>query len=142
MLALADLWSTYSTCVRRQVGAVLFHPETHAVVGIGYNDTPIGEDDCGEGGCEPCSEGSVKNRTDCKCVHAEMNAVLLAQRVDGCWLATTYHPCIRCHNQLIQAGVKAVVYRKDCHPDKDMVCPVAVEFLQLPPEPIRAAHDD
>ncbi len=119
MLYLAKLWSTWSTDVRRQVGAVVYDPVSFAVISVGYNDTPFGEKDCGNGGCLPCDEGSVRNRTDCRCVHAEMNAILLA-RTDlrglylAVWNVKNGKPvmdelCASCHKNRIQAGITKVL---------------------------------
>ncbi len=74
MLRLARSWAQYSTCVRSQVGAVLFDPDSKAVISIGYNDTPIDYTDCGEGGCNACTgKESARNLDSCMCVHAETN---------------------------------------------------------------------
>lgn len=113
MLRLAREWSQYSTCVRKQVGAVLFDPTSKALISVGYNDTPIAYPDCGEGGCPTCQEGeSVSMNTDCLCVHAEANAVALAARrgtrTEGAHLAVTHKPCNACRKLLIQAGVVVV----------------------------------
>ena len=118
MLRLAEQWSEYSTCLHRQVGAVLYHPDTKAVVGIGYNDTPIGHIDCGDGGCARCADpATARLSLDCDCVHAEMQPVLFAARrgiaTEGCYLATTYAPCRSCVKNLMQAGVKAVTLRDE-----------------------------
>ncbi len=119
MLMLAALWSQFSTCVRRKVGAVVYDPKTFAILGIGYNDTPIGETDCGDGGCPACAEGSVRNSTACQCVHGEMNAILLSRAdVRGAHLAVwnvkdgqviVEPPCVSCHKNRIQAGIDMVV---------------------------------
>jgi len=107
---MASYWSTYSTCKRKKVGAVIFDPKTKAVVSIGYNDTPIGHKDCGAGGCAPC-RGSIGTSLmlDCFCVHAETNALLLAARrgtkTDGCEIATSHPICASCRKHLIQAGI-------------------------------------
>lgn len=116
MLRLAEQWGEYSTCLHRQVGAVLYHPDTKAVVGIGYNDTPIGRTDCGDGGCVRCADPETARLSlDCECVHAEMQPVLLAARrgiaTEGCYLAVTYPPCKACIKNLVQAGIAAVVLR-------------------------------
>lgn len=119
MLQLAELWSRYSTCVRRKVGAVVYDPKTYAILGVGYNDTPIGETDCGNGGCPACAAGSVRNSTQCRCVHAEMNAILLSRAdIRGAHLAiwnvkngsvVVEPPCPSCHKNRIQAGIEKVL---------------------------------
>lgn len=121
MLRLAEHWAQYSTCRRRQVGAVVFDPATKAVLGLGYNDTPIGYTDCGEGGCEICGgSDSTTDLLNCLCVHAEMNAVLLAGRsLRGAVLALASlrdgHPfpkslCENCEKHLRQAGLAAAIW--------------------------------
>ena len=111
MLRLAREWSQYSTCVRSQVGAVLFDPTSKAVISIGYNDTPSDHPDCGEGGCPACADGETRARdTDaCVCVHGEQNCIALAARrgarTEGAHLAVTRKPCNGCRKLLTQAGV-------------------------------------
>lgn len=119
MVALAEHWAQYSTCIRRQVGAVIYDPRTKAVLSLGYNDTAIREVDCGNGGCEACSKGeSVTDSTICDCVHAEMNAVLLCQGnvrdaimavaslKDG--VTSSKETCVNCIKHLKQAGISKV----------------------------------
>lgn len=153
MLAMAEHWSQYSTCIRRKVGAVIYDPETYAIVSVGYNDTPIGETDCGNGGCVRCQQEAPKCgrcggegwdyevnllvtpetkekfacpacdglgylrhgiHLDCNCVHAEMNAILLAaatgRATKGMHLACTLEPCSSCMKHLKQAGVVIAAY--------------------------------
>ncbi len=117
MCNLADHWSQYSTCVRRQVGAVVFDSVSFAVYGTGYNDTPIGAADCGESGCRECKAGgdSTTDLLNCACVHAEMNALLLSRRdLRGAWIAIASRKngkrevkelCGNCRKHLIQAGI-------------------------------------
>lgn len=113
MLRLAQSWAQYSTCLRSQVGAVLFDPDSKAVISIGYNDTAIGRDDCGEGGCPACAgTGSARNLDDCNCVHAETNCIALAARrgarTEGAHIAVTRTPCNGCRKLLEQAGVTKI----------------------------------
>ena len=49
-MALADLAAQRSNCMKRQVGCVLVREKR--VVSTGYNGTPRGMKNCGEGGCE------------------------------------------------------------------------------------------
>lgn len=120
MLMNAEFWSQRSTCRRRKVGAVIFDPETHAILGSGYNDTPRGDVNCGDGGCPACAAGSVRNRTDCNCVHAELNAIILSpgNNIRGASMAiwnvkdgvvVMEPPCLRCRGARIQAGIKQVL---------------------------------
>ncbi len=114
-IRLAREWSQYSTCLRAQVGAVLFDPKSKAVLSIGYNDTPIDFPDCGDGGCKPCQGGeSVSRNLECMCVHAESNCLAFAARrgtsTEGAHIATAGHKlCNGCRKLLIQAGVVKVL---------------------------------
>lgn len=110
MRDLADYWSQYSTCKRRKVGAVLFDPTSFQVLTFGYNDTPTGEMNCGDGGCSVCNgEIPTRDNLDCFCVHAEMNCINFAARwgikVQGMHLVSTIPPCRGCRKNLLQAGV-------------------------------------
>lgn len=116
MLKLAEHWSQYSTCIRRQVGAVIYDPNTYAVISIGYNDTAIAMPDCGDGGCQTCKEPEdvkIKYALDCLCIHAELNAILLSARrgtaVLEMHMAVTYKPCNSCRKHMAQAGIAKVL---------------------------------
>jgi len=114
MVGLAEHWAQFSTCKRRHVGAVLFHPDTKAVLSVGYNDTPIGQLDCGDGGCEPCDGPMATSLIlACRCIHAEEQTIAFAARYghasQGAWIAATHTPCSSCRKLLIQAGVVKVV---------------------------------
>ena len=115
MLDLAEFWSQHSSCLRRQVGAVLYDPKTKAIISVSYNDTAMNATNCGDGGCDLCQEPEdvkVKTALDCHCIHAEMNALLLAGRhgrkTEGAVIAVTHIPCASCHKHLTQAGVTHV----------------------------------
>ena len=126
MVDLAAYWAQYSTCLRRQIGAVAFDPDTHQILGLAYNDTRAGETNCGDGGCEPCAEGSVSGRTACRCVHAEANLLSLSVRhgvkLGGSWIALASFKdgietpsksvCQRCDGQLYQAGIQRAIMRQ------------------------------
>jgi dCMP deaminase len=119
-----------ANCWGTAVGAVLvLH---NRIISTGFNGTPEGFPNCEDGGCERCrqrelrDEGRVSEVTDplflgkgkhldvCICVHAEANALLSAARfgtrTDGATLYSTYTPCFSCLKEMIQAGVRRVVY--------------------------------
>jgi dCMP deaminase len=106
-LAMADLVALRSTCLRRQVGAVLVRDER--VIATGYNGSLRGQPHCTEVGCLMV-DGHCK-----RTVHAELNALLqcafhgAASR--GGTLFTTSFPCLDCAQAIVQAGVAAVVFR-------------------------------
>jgi dCMP deaminase len=109
MLGNAEYWAQFSTCVRRKVGAVIYNPDNWAVLSSGYNDTARGEVNCGDGGCAICQEGPASDKIDCNCIHAEMNAILMAAsrgvRLEGMMIVSTYEPCGSCRKHIKQAGL-------------------------------------
>lgn len=98
-MLLASLASLRSNCMKRRVGAVLVREKR--VVSTGYNGTPRGVKNCGEGGCGRCNSGGDglggegatngvvramgEGLDECLCLHAEENALLEAgrERVSG-----------------------------------------------------------
>ncbi|GAA5918404.1 hypothetical protein JCM6882_008329 [Rhodosporidiobolus microsporus] len=108
-MLLASLASLRSNCMKRRVGAVLVREKR--VVSTGYNGTPRGVKNCGEGGCGRCNShgdglgggeeeeeklvvgaNGAKGMSrvgealdECLCLHAEENALLEAgrERVSG-----------------------------------------------------------
>lgn len=100
-MLLASLASLRSNCMKRRVGAVLVREKR--VVSTGYNGTPRGVKNCGEGGCGRCNSGGDgltlehgdegksgvhsmgEGLNECLCLHAEENALLEAgrERVSG-----------------------------------------------------------
>jgi len=120
----ARMWRSYSSCRRTRVGAVIIDPTTRAIVSTGYNGTVPGSPSCNEGGCKRCEEaaaqglppGAVREYLDCECVHAEMNALLLAAqrgtKVADCLIFVTHEPCMSCKKHLTVARVAWVVCRE------------------------------
>jgi dCMP deaminase len=109
-----------STCLRRQIGAVLVLGKR--ILATGYNGAPSGLPHCEQVGClrERMSVPSGERHELCRGLHAEMNAFLQAarygSRIEGASLYCTHHPCILCSKMLINAGVRRVVIADD-YPD-------------------------
>lgn len=102
-LEIARLISTWSKDPSTKVGAVVFDRDNR-VVSLGYNGFPKGVED---------SESRYADR-DTKyrmVVHAEMNAIMFAQRsLAGCSIATyPFMPCSNCAASIIQSGISRVV---------------------------------
>jgi dCMP deaminase len=103
-----------SSCLRRSVGAIIVADKR--IVSTGYNGTPFGVKNCDEGGCPRCaSDAPSKVGLDtCLCVHGEANAIALAARqgtaTDGAVVYVTHRPCFGCLKQLVQAGIREIVY--------------------------------
>jgi len=106
-----------SSCLRRQVGAVLV--KDRAIISIAYNGAPSGIPECKV--CVREGSDSGYNLDNCLAVHAEVNAILLAAKFgrssDGAVLYCSCKPCFTCAKMLVNAGVKAVYYRDDYFSD-------------------------
>ncbi|KAL1867545.1 hypothetical protein VTK73DRAFT_4097 [Phialemonium thermophilum] len=113
-MALASLAAQRSNCMKRRVGCVLVRERR--VVSTGYNGTPRGLRNCGEGGCGRCNDGgggSGHGLATCLCIHAEENALLEAGRErirEGAILYCDTCPCLTCSIKIAQVGISEVVY--------------------------------
>lgn len=112
-MQLASLAAQRSNCMKRRVGCVLVRQKR--VISTGYNGTPRGLKNCGEGGCPRCNEGqgSGVGLATCLCLHAEENALLEAGRErigEGATLYCDTCPCLTCSIKITQVGVSEVVY--------------------------------
>lgn len=111
---ITHLVATRSTCMRRQVGALLV--KNRNILATGYNGTPSGIRHCEETGClrERLKVPSGERHELCRGLHAEQNAIIQAARhgvnIDGSTLYCTTMPCIICTKMLINAGISRIVY--------------------------------
>lgn len=99
--------------MKRRVGCVLVREKR--VISTGYNGTPRGLKNCGEGGCPRCNEGqgSGVGLGTCLCIHAEENALLEAGRErirENAILYCDTCPCLTCSIKIAQVGISEVVY--------------------------------
>lgn len=86
-----------------KVGAVIFDPKRR-IVSAGYNGFARGVEDT----AERLENRDVKYRL---VLHAEKNAILFATApLDGCTIVVTHPCCAQCAAQVIQAGIKTVVW--------------------------------
>ncbi|MBC8493091.1 MAG: dCMP deaminase family protein [Chloroflexi bacterium] len=103
-----------SNCLRRSVGAVIVKGRN--IISTGYNGTPIGVQDCFDGGCPRCQSDAPSHTgyDTCICVHAEENAIAFAARhgtqADESVMYTTLRPCLGCLKLCVQAGIREIVY--------------------------------
>lgn len=132
---IARLVARRSTCLRRQVGAVMVKDKN--ILATGYNGTPSGITHCAETGClrEQLNVPSGERHELCRGLHAEQNAIIQAARhgvnISGATLYCTNSPCIICSKMLINAGIRCVVY-VDGYPDTlsmDMLREAGVEVV-------------
>ncbi len=128
-MEMAALTARRSTCLRRNVGAVIVK-EKH-IVATGYNGAPRGIKHCDEcGGCmrEKLGVPSGERHELCRALHAEQNAIIqaatLGVSIEGATIYVTHQPCVICAKMIINAGIKRIVV-KEGYPDK-----LAVEMLE------------
>jgi dCMP deaminase len=105
--------ATRSTCLRRQVGAVIVLGKR--ILATGYNGAPQGMPHCADTGCLRAKLGipSGQRQEICRGLHAEQNAIIQAAlhgvSVAGGTIYVTHQPCITCAKMIINAGIQRVV---------------------------------
>ena len=111
----------WSSCIRRQVGAVVVREKR--VMTTGYNGAPAGIRSCVERGECLREKKKIPSGTHaelCYAAHAEQNAIIQAARyginINGATLYCTHQPCVICAKMIINAGIARVVY-KEGYPD-------------------------
>ncbi len=121
-MQMAELTAKRSTCLRRQVGAVIVK-DKH-VMATGYNGAPRGLAHCEEkGGClrEQLRVPSGERHELCRALHAEQNAIIqaavLGQSIEGATIYITHQPCVICAKMIINAGIDKIIV-KDGYPDE------------------------
>lgn len=119
-MRMAELAATRSTCLRRQVGAVIVKDKK--ILATGYNGAPAGLEHCLDIGCLRDKLGipSGERHELCRATHAEQNAIVQAAlfgvSIKDATMYSTTHPCILCTKLIINAGIKRMVI-KDSYPD-------------------------
>ncbi len=128
-MEMAELTAKRSTCMRRNVGAVIVK-DKHAIA-TGYNGAPRGIAHCEEkGGClrQQLGVPSGQRHELCRALHAEQNAIIQAasmgHSIEGGTIYITHQPCVICAKMIINAGIKRIVV-KEGYPDE-----LAVEILE------------
>ena len=123
-------WAKRSTCIRKQVGAVIFDFDSDRLLAIGYNGTVSGLAHCNElfntDLTPKCSLLNYLKAADTKNnihhmfseqyeVHAEQNALLNmihtgTKKASNMGIMCTLEPCLNCAKLIIGAGIKHVWY--------------------------------
>jgi dCMP deaminase len=125
---IVELVKKRSTCLRRQVGALIVKDKR--ILATGYNGAPVGCKHCAEVGCLRDKLGipSGQRHEICRAAHAEQNAIVQAAysgtSVNGGTMYVTTQPCVLCAKLIINAGIKKIVFKGD-YPDS-----LAMELLQ------------
>ncbi|GBR76065.1 deoxycytidylate deaminase [Candidatus Termititenax persephonae] len=118
---LAEVIAKRSTCLRRQVGAIIV--EDKHILATGYNGAPRGIANCWElGSClrQETKVPSGERHELCRGSHAEQNAITQAAyhgvKIAGASIYCTHMPCIICAKMIINAGLRRIVF-KNFYPD-------------------------
>lgn len=131
------LVATRSTCLRRQVGAVLVKERN--ILATGYNGVPSGITHCDADGClrARLNVPSGERHELCRGLHAEQNAIIQAARhgvnIDGATLYCTTMPCIICTKMIINAGIVRIIYAEGYADDlaRQMISEASIEVLHF-----------
>lgn len=111
---IVDLVKDRSTCIRRQVGALIVNDKR--ILSSGYNGAPAGCRHCEETGClrEQLHVPSGERHELCRASHAEQNAIVQAAKhgvsIEGSTIYVTAQPCVICSKLIINSGIKKVMY--------------------------------
>ena len=137
-MKMAELTAERSTCLRRQVGAVIV--QNKHIIATGYNGAPKGLPHCAElGGClrEKMGVPSGERHELCRALHAEQNAIIqaatLGQSVEGATIYITHQPCVICAKMIINAGIQKIIVREG-YPDElsvDMLAEAGLKIVML-----------
>jgi len=138
-MAIAELVSSRSTCLRRKVGAVIVKDKR--ILATGYNGAPTGLPHCLDIGClrEKLHIPSGERQELCRGLHAEQNAILQAATnsritLKGSVIYVTCQPCITCAKMIVNAGIKKIFIR-DGYPDKfarEILKEAKIELITVP----------
>ena len=113
-MAITNLVAKRSTCLRRQVGAILVKDKR--ILASGYNGAPSGLRHGEEVGClrKDSSIPSGERHELCRGLHAEQNLIIQAAyhgiSINGSILYCTNKPCVICTKMIINAGIKKIYY--------------------------------
>lgn len=105
--------SERSVCLFYDVGAVIFQGQH--VLCSGYNGPASGDVHCTKVGCARIVNGELKSGTGrCRGSHAELNAIGNAAKhginITNASIMTSWRPCFTCAKQIINVGLKEVLY--------------------------------
>ena len=137
-MQIAEIVKTRSTCLRRQVGALIV--KDNRIITTGYNGAPEGIKHCSDIGSCYRSELKIpsgERHELCRALHAEQNAIIQAAKIgvstQGATMYVTLQPCVICAKMAINAGIKKIVYKGD-YPDElslNMLNEAKVELIKV-----------
>lgn len=120
-MEIAQVVSGRSTCLRRQIGALIVKDKR--ILTTGYNGAPRNLAHCLDVGCLREEAGAESGHVHelCRGLHAEQNAIIQAAMygvsIDGGVLYSTHQPCVLCSKMIINAGLEAIHYLEP-YPDE------------------------
>jgi len=134
---ITHLIATRSSCLRRQVGALLVKDRN--ILATGYNGVPTGITHCEATGClrERLKVPSGERHELCRGLHAEQNAIIQAAKhgtnIDGATLYCTTMPCIICTKMIINAGITRVIYGEGYADElaREMITEADIEIIHF-----------
>lgn len=113
-LSIARVVAGRSTCLRREVGALIVKDKR--ILTTGYNGAPRSLAHCLDVGCLR-NEAHVPSGTShelCRGLHAEQNAIIQAAMhgvsIEGGAMYSTHQPCVLCTKMIINAGILSIRY--------------------------------
>jgi len=115
-LEITNVVKKRSTCLRRQVGALIV--KDNHILATGYNGVPSKITHCSETGClrEQLNVPSGERHELCRGLHAEQNAIIQAAHhgtsIKDSALYTNTKPCSICTKMIVNAGIKRIVYEE------------------------------
>ena len=136
-LEIANVAKKRSTCLRRQVGAVIV--KENRILSTGYNGVPTRIKHCDEVGClrDQLNIPSGERHELCRGSHAEQNAIVNAANfgisLKGSTIYINTQPCILCTKMIINAGIVRIVYEEG-YPDElslSMIEESGIELVKI-----------
>lgn len=115
-LEITNIVKKRSTCIRRQVGALIV--KDNHILTTGYNGVPSKITHCSETGClrEQLEVPSGERHELCRGLHAEQNAIIQAAHhgvsISSSTIYTNTKPCSICTKMIINAGIKRIVFEE------------------------------
>lgn len=117
-MEMARVAARRATCIRKNVGCVLFDKDGRQVGG-GYNGPASGERHCIDFPCEGAQFDNGEGLDICEAIHAEQNALIFCSDVrliHTCYV--TASPCLPCTKLLLNTSCRRIVFDKkyiSCH---------------------------
>lgn len=119
-MRMCEMIGRRSKCIFYKVGAVIVDPKKDEVVSMGYNGPVRGDVHCVEVGCAKKNPDGTRNPEGrCRGSHGEMNAMSFAdgRKLKDATLYCLFRPCRHCAKQMVNAGIKRLVFAFDYDDD-------------------------